>query len=70
MFLIFAYKEKERKSEALTTYNFCGQLIPITYKFQLKAGITYPIFTDTYIADLYFTVYCIYFFEPENFFCK
>ena len=32
--------------------------------------ITYPIFADTYITDLYFSVYCIYFFEPENFFCK
>ena len=39
----------------------------------LRAGITYPIFADTYITDLYFSVYsiyCIYFFEPENFFCK
>ena len=36
----------------------------------LRAGITYSIFTDTYITDLYFSVYCIYFFEPENFFCK
>ena len=36
----------------------------------LRAGITYPIFTETYSTDLYFSVYCIYFFEPENFFCK
>ena len=36
----------------------------------LRAGITYPIFTDTYITDLYFSIYCIYFFEPETFFCK
>ena len=36
----------------------------------LRAGITYPIFTDTYSTDLYFSIYCIYFFEPENFFCK
>ena len=36
----------------------------------LRAGITYPIINDTYITDLYFSVYCIYYFEPENFFCK
>ena len=40
------------------------------YFTRLRAGITYPIFTDTYITDIYFSVYCIYFFEPENFFCK